>query len=626
MSQKLTTQFKKTVNLTVNPTNTNTATIDIQIDAGNSATIDLSAIASATSGASSSNTNGAIVVRDSQGNFSGSTITGTDFVDSGLTANRAVISDGTKKLSSSSTTDTELGYVHGVTSPIQTQINAIAGSTITSLTGDVTASGSGAVPATVVSVGGSSAANIHTAELAANAATDANTPSTIVSRDASGDFSAGIITATLNGLADKASAIYPPITINGVPFDGSTNITVSADAQTLTGTFLNSTVVDSSLTSVGTITSGTWNGTPIDIVYGGTGQTTAANAINALVPTQSGHSGEFLTTDGSVVSWGTPTSGITQLTGDVTAGPGSGSQAATLATVNSNVGGFGSSTAIPSFTVNAKGLITAASSSAVIAPAGTLTGTTLASNVVTSSLTAVGTITSGTWNGTTIAIANGGTGQTTQTAAFDALSPMTASGDLIYGGASGTGTRLPKGSDGEVLTLVSGVPAWQPSAAAGSAGFMGSIQWAQTGGAYWSVQSGSFTAFTANGSIPSPTVTNKATDAGNNLPEVKFSSMAAGNYRLVAYGAIYQTGGNQNLHAVRFTDGTTNATPTVVYLTNAAALSWSGIEANFRYATTQTNVTFSLQGLSPSTDNLYIDLQQTNPAFQIDVYYFPDVP
>lgn len=49
-------------------------------------------------------------------------------------------------------------------------------------------------------------------------------------------------------------------------------------------------------------------------------------------------------------------SGITQLTGDVTAGPGSGSQAATLATVNGNVGSFTSA----NITVNAKGLITAA--------------------------------------------------------------------------------------------------------------------------------------------------------------------------------------------------------------------------------------------------------------------------
>jgi hypothetical protein len=37
---------------------------------------------------------------------------------------------------------------------------------------------------------------------------------------------------------------------------------------------------------------------------------------------------------------------------------------------------------------------------------------------------------------------------------------MTTSGDIIYGGTSGTGTRLAKGTDGQVLTLASGVPSW----------------------------------------------------------------------------------------------------------------------------------------------------------------------
>jgi hypothetical protein len=41
-----------------------------------------------------------------------------------------------------------------------------------------------------------------------------------------------------------------------------------------------------------------------------------------------------------------------------------------------------------------------------------LSGSTLGSGITASSLTSVGTITSGTWNGTTIAIANGGTGAT----------------------------------------------------------------------------------------------------------------------------------------------------------------------------------------------------------------------
>jgi len=40
------------------------------------------------------------------------------------------------------------------------------------------------------------------------------------------------------------------------------------------------------------------------IANGGTGQTTASNAINALVPSQTGNSGNFLTTNGTSVSWG----------------------------------------------------------------------------------------------------------------------------------------------------------------------------------------------------------------------------------------------------------------------------------------------------------------------------------
>ena len=67
----------------------------------------------------------------------------------------------------------------------------------------------------------------------------------------------------------------------------------------------------------------------------------------------------------------------------------------------------------------------------------------------------------------TMPVANGGTGATTATAGFDALSPMTAEGDVLYGGTSGTVTKLAKGSNDEVLTLAAGVPSW--AAAAGGA-------------------------------------------------------------------------------------------------------------------------------------------------------------
>ena len=67
----------------------------------------------------------------------------------------------------------------------------------------------------------------------------------------------------------------------------------------------------------------------------------------------------------------------------------------------------------------------------------------------------------------TVAIANGGTGQTTQTAAFDALSPLTTKGDLI--GHNGTNdVRIPVGTNGFVLTADS-------SAATG-------VAWAAGGG------------------------------------------------------------------------------------------------------------------------------------------------
>lgn len=62
---------------------------------------------------------------------------------------------------------------------------------------------------------------------------------------------------------------------------------------------------------------------------------------------------------------GTGGSGITQLTGDGTAGPGSGSQVFTLANVNSNVGTFGDATHTVTATANAKGQITAISQNAI---------------------------------------------------------------------------------------------------------------------------------------------------------------------------------------------------------------------------------------------------------------------
>jgi len=75
-----------------------------------------------------------------------------------------------------------------------------------------------------------------------------------------GAFTAGSLTGPLTGNASTATALQTARTINGTSFNGTANITVTAAASTLTGTSLPAAVVTSSLTSVGTITSGTWSG------------------------------------------------------------------------------------------------------------------------------------------------------------------------------------------------------------------------------------------------------------------------------------------------------------------------------------------------------------------------------
>jgi hypothetical protein len=92
---------------------------------------------------------------------------------------------------------------------------------------------------------------------------------------------------SIGGNAATATKLATARNINGVAFDGSSNVTVTADAGTLTGTTLASNVVSSSLTSVGTISSGTWNGTTIAVAKGGTGLTSLGSGVTTFLATPS---------------------------------------------------------------------------------------------------------------------------------------------------------------------------------------------------------------------------------------------------------------------------------------------------------------------------------------------------
>jgi len=59
-----------------------------------------------------------------------------------------------------------------------------------------------------------------------------------------------------------------------------------------------------------------------------------------------------------------------------------------------------------------------------------------------------------------VPIANGGTGESTALAGFDALSPMTTRGDLLVGGTSGQANRLPIGGPDTILQSNGTTAAW----------------------------------------------------------------------------------------------------------------------------------------------------------------------
>jgi hypothetical protein len=160
------------------------------------------------------------------------------------------------------------------------------------------------------------------------------------------------------------------------------------------------------------------------LTNGGSGQTTAQAAINAFAGAVT--SGSYLRGNGTNVVMNTI-------------------QVADVPTLNQNTTGTAANITA---TTNA----TLTTLSALSLPGSQVTG-----NISGNSANVTGTV----------AIGNGGTGQTTAGAAFNALSPITTTGDLILGDGTNSATRLAIGANGYLLSSNGTTASWQPAPAGG---------------------------------------------------------------------------------------------------------------------------------------------------------------
>lgn len=245
----------------------------------------------------------------------------------------------------------------------------------------------------------------------------------------------------------------------GIPAGGGTVVSVEMDGGTTGMTFAGGPITES-----GTITmAGT-----LGIANGGTGQTTASAAINALLPGQASNAGKILTTNGTNVLWTTSSAGSVtsvDLDGGTTGmtfigGPVTSSGVITLAGVlGVSNGGTGANDAagarnniLPSQTGNAGKFLTTDGTGIVTwgLPAGGGTVTSVGLTGGTTGLTVTGSpiTTSGSMTlAGVLAITNGGTGANNAVTAINNLVPSQA------------------GNAGKVLTTDGTSVGWTTSAA-----------------------------------------------------------------------------------------------------------------------------------------------------------------
>jgi hypothetical protein len=258
--------------------------------------------ASATNGAST------IVARDVSGSFAANlgafvSVTGNG---SGLTSlNGTAITTGTV-----ANDRTTAASANGASTIVARDASGnFAANVITATTFSGAVSGDGSALTNL----NASAVTTGTLANARTSASSTNGASTIVARDASGNFEANTITATLTGTASNATVLQNARTIalqdgatgTATSFNGSANISIPVTA--LNASVLSAGTVPSArisgaytgITQVGTLTAGVWNATAITDTYLATISTAGKVSNSATTATSSNGANSIVARDAS---------------------------------------------------------------------------------------------------------------------------------------------------------------------------------------------------------------------------------------------------------------------------------------------------------------------------------------
>lgn len=283
-----------------------------------------------------------------------------------------------------------------------------------------------------------------------------------------------------------------------------------------------------------------------------TGNMIYASATNVLSNLPIGTSGQILSVVSGAPSWvtvsgtGTVTSVGQTFTGGLISVAGSpitaaGTLALTVAGTSGGVVYFSSGSTWASSALLAANAIMIGGGAGA-APATTTTGTGVLTALGINTGTAgafvvnggaLGTPSSGTLTNATglplstgvtgtLAVANGGTGQTTASAAFNALSPVTTTGDLIIGNGTNSTTRLGIGANTYVLTSNGTTATW----AAASGGGSGTVNSGTSGQLTYYASTGTAVSGNANATISGGALTLGV--AGTTAGSALFSGSTSG--------------------------------------------------------------------------------------------------